>query len=52
MICELLLGLAYFALVEGIEVEWQEHRAGSWESWVLVLAQALAGDLGYVLSSF
>ena len=33
LISELLPVLADFAFLEGIEVEWSEHRAGSWESW-------------------
>ena len=45
LISELLPVLADFAFVEGIVVEWSEHRAGSWGSWVVVLVQTLVGDL-------
>lgn len=45
LISELLPVLADFAFVEGVVVEWSEHRAGSWGSWVVALVQALVGDL-------
>lgn len=41
LISELLPVLAAFAFGEGVVVEWSEHRAGSWGSWVVALVQAL-----------